>query len=78
MFSEAGNELFKEEQNFSDVPEEEEQKCMEAESLSTLLLTSETQKQAHVSLESEDMHVEEEYNIATYQTRHNNLGNQNN
>lgn len=62
MFSESQNALFNEEQDFSDVSKEEEHKCIEIENPSTFLLTSETQKQAHVSFESEDMYVEEKHN----------------
>lgn len=62
MYSQSQNTLFNEEQDFSNVSKEEEHKRIKAEHLSTFLLTPETQKQAHVSFESEDMHIMEEHN----------------
>lgn len=54
--------LMRNETSLSSVPKEEEHKCIQAENLRAFFLASETPKQAHVSFESEDMHVEKEHN----------------
>lgn len=48
--------------SLSSVPKEEEHKCVQAQNLSAFFLASETPKEAPVSFDSEDMHIEEEHN----------------